>query len=233
MSHLGWTMMRRISLICSVPSCLVMSCSPKTTRYTSPGLWDSFDHFRSHFPVLFPSYSIFLHFSGYYLYHFAHHCFYVLASAKPWLLTRYPLNHTVAILYCYLSPDAVSSGQHPARSNQSPSASVMEAAAVLHLQGDLRENVNSHNVILNRRVDTLTREFKGLRLQYLPRPAMGASILSIHHPVGIRLDSRCTTSKNYKHITTEMNSVLHLMPDICHVTHHMLPEAAGGLMSAS
>lgn len=42
---------------------------------------------------------------------------------------------------------------------------------------------------------------------YLPRPAMGSSILPIHHPVSIGLDSRCATSINYENIIKD--AVLH------------------------
>lgn len=108
----------------------------------------------------------------------------------------------------------------------------MEAAAMLHLQGDLKENVKSCHLLLSR-METVRVLFTGEWKGYLPRPAMWASILSIHHPAGIRPDSRCTTSKNCRHITNAMNAVLHLKPDICHVTHQMLPGAAGGLASAS
>lgn len=80
-----------------------------------------------------------------------------------------------------------------------------------------------------------------IRSQYLPWPAVGTSIFSIHHPVvGIRLDGRYTTSKNYKHIIMNLitlNSLISLS-NICilclqRTTHRMLPEAAGGPVSAS
>lgn len=80
-----------------------------------------------------------------------------------------------------------------------------------------------------------------IRSQYLPWPAVGTSILSIHHPVvGIRLDGRYATSKNYKHIIMNLITLISLisMSYICilslqRTTHRMLPEAAGGPVSAS
>lgn len=105
MSHLGWTMMRRMSLICSVPSCLVMSYSPRTTRYTSPGLWDSF---RSHFPVI-PLIQYIL---------FVSHCTALFLRARC-SKTSNSLNHTVAILSCYffhqMQCPAVSTQRGPIR----------------------------------------------------------------------------------------------------------------------
>lgn len=46
---------------------------------------------------------------------------------------------------------------------------------------------------------------------------MWASIHSIHHPVDIRLDSRCSTSKNYKHIIISSETEINLVFDLISV----------------
>lgn len=88
----------------------------------------------------------------------------------------------------------MSSGQHPARSNQSPPTSVVVTTAMFHLQGDLRTRSFRFSNSKHQNRDSAWN-----RCSHLPRPAMGTSILAIHNSPSVGRDSRCTTAKNYKY----------------------------------